>query len=471
MNRFIGFILFAEMRTGSNFLQESLNRYPGLTCHGEAFNPSFVGQEGCETLLGIHKSRRDSDPDALLGRIVGQKGGIGGFRFFHDHDPRILERVLSDKRIAKVFLNRDPLETYVSWKIATETGQWKLTDPRHRRRAKVRFDAPEFDAMRQRHGAFRRKIRRQLVLSGQVAFEIDYSEVGDPEVLNGLAAFLGSTERPSGRAPRLVRQNPEPLEQKVANHGEMMAWLAASGDAPPAPEPPQGAALPTFVATPHSPLLFMPLKGGPEGSIRHWMAAMERTESAGLLTGFDDRALRRWKNRNKRSVSFTLVRHPVERAFSVFERYLLIPGPKRFDTVRQRLEADLGIALPEHAAVGGAGLDVLHKGFLGFLSLVRSNLSGCSDLRTDPAWSSQAVLVEALSAALAPDMILRSDRIAIGLMQLCQQIGRTTMPTFELLAEDRHPALADIYDQEIEAAARSAYGRDYMAFGFRNWRA
>ncbi len=37
------FVVFAEMRTGSNFLEANLNAFAGLTCHGEAFNPHFIG--------------------------------------------------------------------------------------------------------------------------------------------------------------------------------------------------------------------------------------------------------------------------------------------------------------------------------------------------------------------------------------------------------------------------------------------
>jgi len=38
-DRFDCFVVFAEMRTGSNFLEANLNAFDGLTCHGEAFNP------------------------------------------------------------------------------------------------------------------------------------------------------------------------------------------------------------------------------------------------------------------------------------------------------------------------------------------------------------------------------------------------------------------------------------------------
>ena len=51
--RFEYFALFAEMRTGSNFLEESLNGIPGLTCHGELFNPHFIGHANTSELFGI----------------------------------------------------------------------------------------------------------------------------------------------------------------------------------------------------------------------------------------------------------------------------------------------------------------------------------------------------------------------------------------------------------------------------------
>ena len=40
---FTSFVVLAEMRTGSNFLEANLNALEGVTCHGEAFNPHFIG--------------------------------------------------------------------------------------------------------------------------------------------------------------------------------------------------------------------------------------------------------------------------------------------------------------------------------------------------------------------------------------------------------------------------------------------
>lgn len=62
-----------------------------------------------------------------------------GFRYFHDYDPRVLDIALDDPRCAKVILTRNPLESFASWNIAQETGQWKLTNVKRRRDAKATF--------------------------------------------------------------------------------------------------------------------------------------------------------------------------------------------------------------------------------------------------------------------------------------------------------------------------------------------
>ena len=66
---FDAFVVFAEMRTGSNFLEANLNAFDGLTCHGEAFNPHFIGYPNRDSLLGLTEAERNADPMALLARI------------------------------------------------------------------------------------------------------------------------------------------------------------------------------------------------------------------------------------------------------------------------------------------------------------------------------------------------------------------------------------------------------------------
>ena len=137
----------------------------------------------------------------------------------------MVDRVLPDPRIAKVILTRNPLDSYVSRKIATATGQWRLTDAKNRKSAQIRFDAEEFAELTDRLAAFQDRLRRGLQLGGQGAFLIRYEDINDADVLNGLAAFLGSEGRIDTASTTLKRQNPGDLSEKVENYDEMIAAL------------------------------------------------------------------------------------------------------------------------------------------------------------------------------------------------------------------------------------------------------
>ena len=90
------FIVFAEMRTGSNFLEANLNAFDGVTCHGEAFNPHFIGYPNIDNILGVSQAQRDANANHLIDTIKAHSDGLGGFRYFHDHDPRVFDQVMDD---------------------------------------------------------------------------------------------------------------------------------------------------------------------------------------------------------------------------------------------------------------------------------------------------------------------------------------------------------------------------------------
>ena len=100
--------MFAEMRTGSNFLEANLNALPGVTCHGEVFNPFFIGKKDHTELFDITLTAREADPLPLLRRLRERTDGLSAFRYFHDHDPRVFDAVMDDPRCAKIILTRNP---------------------------------------------------------------------------------------------------------------------------------------------------------------------------------------------------------------------------------------------------------------------------------------------------------------------------------------------------------------------------
>ncbi len=462
--RFDLFVVFAGMRTGSNALEEAINLYPGLRCHGEAFNPVFVGHEGEAQLFGVDLAAREADPGALIGAMQARTEGLAGFRFFHDHDPRVLEAVLPDPRVAKILLTRDPLESYVSLKIARRTGQWKLTDAKDRKIAKARFDAAEFEAFRAGQEGFRALVRRRLQETGQAAFMLDHAEIGEVSVLNGLARFLGVEHRLDRLSGRLRRQNPEPLEHKVENPAEMAAAL---GDrpAPSSPlEPARGPGVRGWVAASGAPLLHLPFAGGPGPRLEAWLAAF----GGALERDFTQKTVRQWKNRNKDGRAFAVVTHPALRMHRVFCRHVLPAGDGPFSALRAALRDRYGVPLPRGEAGPDWDAAAHREALLGFLRVARAINAGQTGLRADPAWASQHALLAGAADLLVPDAVIREAELEAGLVGIAGQTGHIAPP---LPPDEEHPLhpLADIHDAEVERAVRDLHNRDYMAFGFRPW--
>ena len=118
---FRSFVIFAEMRTGSNLLEATLNAVKGVTCFGEAFNPYMMGWPDKDEMMGVTREAREADPLPLLAKLTDRPGHLPGFRYFHDHDPRVLEPIIQDRRCAKIILTRNPLDSYVSTRLAWET--------------------------------------------------------------------------------------------------------------------------------------------------------------------------------------------------------------------------------------------------------------------------------------------------------------------------------------------------------------
>jgi hypothetical protein len=464
---FESFVVFAEMRTGSNFLESNLNAMSGVSCLGEAFNPHFVGVAGQTSLFGLDIAERDRDPSALLARMKKRTAGLSGFRFFHDHDPRVLDAVIADRSCAKIILTRNPIESYVSLKIAQATGQWKLTNVRSLKSAKVTFDGDEFErhvGMLQR---FQIEVLKRLQRSGQTAFYLDYEDIGDIEVLNGLAAFLGVNGRLEATDQTLKKQNPEEVLAKVSNPDAVEPALARLDrfnlSRTPNFEPRRGAAIPTFVAAKGAPILFMPIRSGPDAAVTEWMGQIG---SGGTLSGLVRKDLRQWKKSRPGHRSFTVLRHPLLRAHEAFCA-LVLGG--RMPQVTQVLANQQKIKLPAADKIAEMTLDAHVDAFLGFLRFVKLNLAGQTNLRVDQNWATQSAVLEGFSNYQSPDHLFREDSLGAGLAWLAREVG-VGAPAYVPAPSGAAHDLGDFYDAEIEAAAADTYQRDYIGFGFGPWR-
>lgn len=465
--RFDSFVVFAEMRTGSNFLEANLNDVPGIVSHGELFNRHFIGRKGQTDLFGLSITARDADPLAFLRQMRVATPGLPGFRFFHDHDPRVLADVLPDPRCAKVILTRNPLESYVSLKIAAETGQWLLKDAKHQKSARIRFDPAEFERHLAEAQAFQVRLLNGLQVSGQTGFYLAYEDIGDVAVLNGLAAFLGRPAALEAPSRALKKQNPEEITDKVTNPLDMAAALARLDrfnlTRTPNFEPRRGAMMPAFTAAARAPLLYQPIRATGEARLLHWLAALD---GAGpLQDGFNQKSLRHWKRSHPGHLTFTMVRHPLARAHTAFCDYILSDA---LPEVRATLKRTYKLPLPEPDQMKNYDLARHHDAFLGFLRLLKANLAGQTSMRIDASWATQSAVIAGFSGAAQPDLILREDRLAPGLAYIAADLG-LPCPPLPVDPEKSLFTLAQIHDAEIDAAAEDALQRDYVGFGFGPW--
>jgi hypothetical protein len=459
--RFDAFVIFAEMRTGSNHLEESLNGLDDIQCHGELFNPTFIGHHNRFEFLGFDLDRRERDPIGLIDAMIARTGPLPGFRFFHDHDPRVLDRVLDDARIAKVLLTRNPLDSYVSRKIASATGQWRLTDLKDAKTGKITFDELEFTQMLDDWSGFRNTLRRGLQATGQTLFPIRYEDINDVEVLNGLAAFLGSEHRLSAASRRLKRQNPGKIEDKVANVRDMTTALAridrfgleriTDGEVP----RPAGAS--GFVAHPEARLLFIPVAGGPVAPVLDWMSGIGGVGRDALLTGMTQKDLRKWMRTQPGFVSFSVVRHPMLRLAAAY-RALQQEESARLAEIRDVLASRYKLRLGQDAKPSATDL-------LAFAEFLKGHLKGQTSLRTMPDWATQAALLHAAAQAALPQRIFREPEAEVELAQLSRGLGQD-VPAYSAETDLIPIGTELVQDAALQKAVFEAYRKDFVQFGF-----
>ena len=473
MPSFNTFVIFAEMRTGSNFLEKNLQQFEGLNCYGEAFNPVFIGYPNTDNILGVKLETRDADPKMLLREIKNDPAGLSGFRYFHDHDPRVFDHVVNDPKCAKIVLTRNPIDSYVSRKIASATGQWKLTDAKARKDAKATFDVDEFSDHMAALQAFQVKLLNRLQVTGQTAFFVAYEDLQDVGVMNGIAQYLGIPDQLDALDKSLKKQNPSPISDKVSNFEDMRTALvdldAFNLTRTPNFEPRRGPAVPTWITAYQAPLLYMPVRGQLDEAVEQWMADLDDVQPGKLGRKRSQNDLRDWLREKEGHQSFTIVRHPLVRAHHAFCHRILNFGAGAFPVIRQKLKHRYNLVLPEDADDSSYDKVAHRAAFSAFLDFVKANLAEQTSVRIDPAWATQSRTIAGISEFMLPDRILREDRLTDDLTALAKAVGYTDPPEFKGVSEIGRYTLSDIYDKDIEARARAAYARDYLMFGFKDW--
>lgn len=470
---FTYFTIFGAMRTGSNLLEHSLDQYDGIAGHGELYNPHFIGKPDRREFLTIPLAGRNTDPVGLLNKLIAATPKtIPGFRIFDNHDRRVIDFAARDPDCAKIILTRAPIDSFISLEIAQATGQWMLMKDENRRVAKMRFDRQKYEtylAKRKTHYAF---IRRAAQEAGQPVFQIDYDDLSDLSVLNGVARFIGSTEIKTKLPDKIRRQNPPAWEDKVENVEELRAYAAGGGftapEADPEPQPKFGA-LGEMVASRTFDAIYAPIPGAGMGEFRKVLteaAVASGDAEARLATGMKEKHLtrRRWRG----AFIFSFVRHPAERLHDVFIRRIARAEGDAYSMVQMMMARDYRGPGPGEMA---SSPDAMLAGFDAFIRFVESNLGGRTALRVDPAWTPQSTLLAAYARETPVDFVGRVERLDDDLQFV---LSRMKASPIELAAKLKG-SLARVEDEmpkavwltrERETRIRKIFERDYARLGY-----
>ncbi|WBU63963.1 hypothetical protein [Paracoccus aerodenitrificans] len=459
MSDFNSFVIFAGMRTGSNLLEASLNAIKHVTCFGEAFNPYMLGWPNTDQIRGVTMDEREADPHRLLNSITERESHLSGFRYFHDHDPRVLDAILQNHRCAKIILSRNPLDSYVSTELARKTNQWKLNETERPIAAAIEYDSEAFRQMLAATQGFQSRVLHALQASGQTPFLLHYDDLRDSEVLTGLLHWLGRKDLEKVEAASdQVPQNPRDMSQKVTNFAEMQHDLASLDpfrlSRIPSFEPQRGPAVPSFIATEagHG-LIYMPVRGGPTAAIINWMKSAGDTQS-----DFNQNRLRRWLREHPGHRSFTVLRHPLFRAWAAFTHLLENSEP----ALRQNLRDIHRLEIPVNSSDAPLTEENQIQIFPEFIAFLRRNLQGQTSLPVLPIWASQSEVLAGFAKFRSPDVVLRETDLADDLDWLARSANIDPVPP--LVSNENIPDFLN--DPALQSAARSAYQKDYVQFGF-----
>lgn len=466
------FVVLAGMRTGSNLLEEYLSAMPGITSFGELFNPHFFGKPDTVSQFGLSMKARDSDPVRVIGAMRDACEGLPGFRLFYDHDERAIDHVLSDPTAAKIILTRRPIDSYVSLKIARKTGQWWLGDMTSARAAKVPFDTEEYSEFLNTLDGFQEKLRHALQVTGQTAFHIGYDDLSDDDIIAGLGKFLGAKGPPDASKVRAKVQNPTPVSERLTNHtvAEEALRTLSTPDLGhlPSYEPGRGPGLKFFRVCQSAPLLYMPIRGAGFDPIPDWLRSLD--PDGDIQGGMTQKDLRRWKRQNPGHRSFTVLRHPLDRAYDAFCRFILPTDEESYADVRGALVSRYSVPLPKDPNADEYDLEKHRAAFLSFLKFLAGNLGGQTSLRVDNSWATQTTLLYAIGQFLVPDRVIREEDLPHVLPLVAKEAGLTADSPETSFAAQAPFKLSDIYNKDIETACETAYHRDYVMLGFRAWR-
>jgi len=239
------FVIVTLPRSGSYNLVSLLNSAPDIVCHGEVFKRDLVELRPLhlEKMGMKHEdvAARDAKPIGFLQRLRGLNARkIVGFKMFPEHATRVAPlsvQVLRNPGWRKIFLRRNPIESYASLLRAKQTNVWtvpaaaKAPPPQETLNARVTFSPKSFDEHLQFTDWFEEVRAGIEAVPDNPVLTVDYEQIADRSALPELLRFLGSAGDADSLISDFDRQFTAALHEGFTNWDELVRHAHERGHA------------------------------------------------------------------------------------------------------------------------------------------------------------------------------------------------------------------------------------------------
>jgi hypothetical protein len=237
------FVIVTLPRSGSYNLVSLLNSAPDIVCHGEVFKRDVVELRPLhlEKMGMKHEdvAQRDAKPMAFLQRLRGVNARkVFGFKMFPEHATRVAQlgtQVLRNPGWRKIFLQRNPIESYASLLRAKQTNVWtvrtasKAPPPQETLLARVTFTPQTFDEHLKLTAWYDRLLAGIRALPDNPVMSVDYEQIADRSALPELLRFVGSEGDAESLISDFDRQFTATLSEGFTNWDDLVRHARDAG--------------------------------------------------------------------------------------------------------------------------------------------------------------------------------------------------------------------------------------------------
>ena len=234
-------------------------------------------------------------------------------------------------------------------------------------------------------------------------------------------------------------------------------------------------------AVPKAPLLYMEMPKSACTTIKNILYQIEH-DGAGypdpLAIHADKTALLKsenpdreayWRAVKRRRLCFTFVREPYARAYSAFNEKFFHTGPYHLPQFRAVLVERYGVRFPD---AGGAYSAEQHaESFERFLRFVKDTLGNAAEIKPDPHWMPQVMMMTRHAWRIGIDFVGRTERFAEDMRHVLDVSGVNAPIDLGLRYNEGPPApyaLREIMTDQIAEALASIYGMDVTHYAYED---